>query len=85
MKKIRGLHTHRFKGNPEERRFARAWEDQQRGRTLAHLLNTDDPRFPLEPTDREHEVAATVIQWLGSHVGQCFLRELGYVREGGGR
>lgn len=35
------------------------------------------PREPI-PTDREHEVAATVVQWLGSPVGQGFLRDLGY-------
>ena len=25
------------------------------------------------PTEREQEVAATVIQWLGTNVGYCFL------------
>lgn len=76
-----GLHVHRFKDNPEEMRFAEAWANQNdHGLTLAHLL---DPRpmqtcLPPEPDNRDHVVAATVIQWLGSPVGQYFLQELGY-------
>lgn len=31
---------------------------------------------PAEVSDRDREVAATVIQWLGSPVGNNFLREL---------
>ena len=80
--KIAGLHTYRFEENPEERRFAKAWEDQNRhGSNLAYLLHMGEGRGrPPEPNEREHVVAATVIQWLGSPVGQCFLRDLGYVR-----
>lgn len=83
-RKTQGLHTHRFRDNPEEERFAKAWDDQNRhGSNLAYLL---DPKNgvgcrPPEPTDREHEVAATVIQWLGSPVGQGFLRDLGYEKK----
>ncbi len=82
--KNKGLYTHRFKDNPEEKRFAEAWDTINRlGSNLAYLL---DPKNgvgsrPPEPTDRERVVAATVIQWLGSPVGQAFLRDLGYVRE----
>jgi len=82
-KKHKGLHTYRFKENPEEKRFAEAWADQNRlGSTLAYLLDPKSGIFrPPEPSDREHEVAATVIQWLGSPVGQCFLRDLGYEKK----
>ena len=31
---------------------------------------------PVEVSDRDREVAATVIQWLGSPIGNNFLREL---------
>lgn len=84
--KHKGLSTHRFTGNPEERRFADAWQqhnDNDNGNTLAYLL---DPRngepfgSPPHVEDRDREVAATVVQWLGSPVGQGFLRDLGYVR-----
>jgi hypothetical protein len=76
---VRGLHTHRFKDNPEEKRFADAWSAHNAaGKTLAYLLTIGDQRFPGAPTDGEERVAATVIQWLGSPVGQGFLRDLGY-------
>ena len=77
---VRGLHTHRFKQNPEERRFAEAWAKHcGDGKTLAYLLAVGDQRFPVAPTE---QVAATVIQWLGSPVGQGFLRDMGYEKKG---
>lgn len=82
--KHKGRHTHRFKDNPEERRFAEAWaKDNEQGHTLAYLLDRQHgtgPGKPPEPDDLEREVAATVVQWLGSPMGQCFLRDLGYTR-----
>ena len=76
------LNCHRFADNPEERRFAEAWADFcAAGKTLAYLLTVGDQRFPVAPTDREEQVAATVIQWLGSPVGQGFLRDLGYEKK----
>lgn len=82
--KNKGLHTHRFKGNPEERRFAEAWEEQNRHcLTLPYLLDPEHGcgiRRPPDPSDRDREVAATVVQWLGSPVGRSFLRDLGYER-----
>lgn len=35
-----------------------------------------DGKEPAEVSDRDREVVATVIQWLGSPVGNNFLREL---------
>ena len=84
MKRIDGLHTHRFRDNPEEKAFADKWAEQnQYGSNLAYLL---DPKHgcgqrPVEPEVRDHIVAATVIQWLGSPVGQAFLRDLGYEKK----
>lgn len=81
--KNKGLHTHRFKDNPEEKRFAEKWDsDNASGHNLAHLLDQSrgESIRPPEPSDRDRVVAATVIQWLGSPVGQGFLRELGYTK-----
>jgi hypothetical protein len=47
--------------------------------TLAYLLSTEQHR-PPEPSSRDHVVAATVVQWLGSPGGTAFLQDLGYVR-----
>jgi len=86
-KRTKGLHEHRFRDNPEERRFAEAWAEHNTcGSTLAYLLDPahgTGPGRPPEPDDRDKVVAATVIQWLGSPVGQCFLRDLGYEKRGG--
>jgi len=80
----RGLHQYRFRDNPMEEKFARAWNDQNiakpgtsdgRG-TLDYLLAKDCNRPAGEVTDRDREVAATVIQWLGSPVGQGFIRDV---------
>jgi hypothetical protein len=80
-----GLHTHRFKENPEEKRFADAWAKQNDGSrgTLAYLLTPpdQDQRHPLTPQPEHQIVAATVVQWLGSPVGQSFLGSLGYTRK----
>lgn len=79
-----GLHQYRFKQNPLEEQFALAWEKRnlnQHGRedgrgTLDYLL-ADDPNEPWgEATERDRIVAATVIQWLGSPVGQGFVEDV---------
>lgn len=84
----KGLSRHRLRDNPEERRFADAWQaHNDQGHTLDHLL---DPRrgepfgYPPACDEPARVVAATVVQWLGSPVGQGFLRDLGYERVKGG-
>jgi hypothetical protein len=75
----KGLHQYRFKQNPLEKKFAKAWEQQnkefERG-TLDYLLAVDCNSPKGEVTKRDREVAATVIQWLGSPVGQGFIEEV---------
>ena len=75
-----GLHAYRLMENPEEKRFAEMWKKYNHtGGTLAYILNLNNQRE--EPPDHDCVVAATVIQWLGSPVGQGFLQELGYTRK----
>jgi len=73
----KGISAHRLKDNPEERRFAEAWEKHN---PLAWLLDErhEQTGRPADPSDRDQVVAATVIQWLGSPVGRAFLSDLGY-------
>jgi hypothetical protein len=83
LPKLSGLHQYRFEANPEEKRFALAWDTHNRdGGTLAYLLDTNQGQGlrPPEPSERDQVVAATVIQWLGSPVGQFFLTQLGYAK-----
>lgn len=72
--KHQGLFSQRLANNPRERAFAEQWEIENK---LYHALNflvgVGDAK---EITDRDIEVAATVIQWLGSNVGMSFLSEV---------
>ena len=70
-----GLRASRLEnGGPSglrERACSSAWQKEQESNLLAHLLGTGDTRGVV--SRRDAEVAATVIQWLGTNVGQAFL------------
>lgn len=72
--KHHGLSRYRLAQNPLEKKFADAWEEQA-PRTLGYLLCGQDRNFH-DYTQRDAEVAATIIQWLGSPVGESFAREV---------
>jgi hypothetical protein len=85
--KNKGKMQHRLKQNPLEQKFALEWEKInsgiQRHGTLDYLLAEDNNRPLNEVSDRDREVAATVIQWLGSPVGKNFLyRIIGETKNG---
>ncbi len=74
-----GKSTHRLKDNPLEAAFADEWTKQNNpshsgSGTLAYLMG--DGTHPGVVSDRDAMIAATVIQWLGSPVGQRFLIEV---------
>lgn len=75
----RGRNTHRLAQNPMEQRFADQWEkiNEHPGQCLNYLLG--DGNRPGQATPDQEELAATVIQWLGSPVGRAFLRDVGFV------
>ena len=82
----KGLNQHRFKQNPLERIFAELWEEiNERNRIGYGILDymlAETTNMPNgEVTDRDRIVAATVIQWLGSPVGQAFLNEVNEKRK----
>ena len=76
----KGLHQNRFSKNPLEKIFAEEWEKANgahiAGTPLLDYALAPNNQYPRESTEREREVAATVIQWLGSDVGQAFLRDV---------
>jgi len=76
MKKMRniGMHQYRFKDNPMEKAYAKEWEkiNPKDLGILDYILSTKINE-PEPVSDRDREVAATVIQWLGSPVGQHFV------------
>jgi hypothetical protein len=76
MKMVKGKNTHRLASNPLEQAFAKAWERQNRqSGTLEYIMSAGDNN-PREVDEESQVVAATVIQWLGSPVGQHFLEEV---------
>lgn len=79
MTKHIGRHAYRFNDNPEEERFARAWAklNDNDDLFLSGLLRGQESRS----TKEECLTAATLIQWLGSPVGQHFLDRLGYEKK----
>ena len=79
-KKHQGLGVHRVQANALEAQFALAWQAQNitaglaGAATVDYLLHTGDQANPQLCSDRDRIVANTVIQWLGSPVGQSFVQ-----------
>jgi hypothetical protein len=67
--KHEGFHIGRISREPLEKAFVEEWNELA-PRTFGYLMDNDDY------SPRDAKVAATVIQWLGSHVGQCFLEDV---------
>src|ERR1035437_3238321 len=70
-----GLAAHRLQREPNERAFAKAWSEKAPS-TLGYLLEGQDKFDHCKVSQRDAEVAATIIQWLGSPVGSCFVDEV---------
>lgn len=83
-RQFQGMSPHRYQDNPLEKAFAAAWQeanDQTRPgmvhSTLAYLMDENNRGRPNPPlTQRDWLVANTVIQWLGSPIGQGFLKDV---------
>jgi hypothetical protein len=76
-----GNSLHRLNSSPEEKLFAQAWADRQRDDDLLAYLMGNGRSKTENLSEADHKVAATVVQWFGSPVGQNFLRDLGYEKE----
>lgn len=88
--KHEGLRPGRCNQNQLEKIFAEQWRELNEGEgrrygVLEYLL-AKEPNTPQgEVTQRDATVAATMMQWLGTSVGQCFLEGvLDRVAEGAG-
>lgn len=69
-----GRFASRLSREPLERKFAQTWQEaNDHTKTLGYLMGNGSETGHVSARDRE--VAATVIQWLGSTVGQAFLQE----------
>lgn len=82
--KNKGRQQYRFKQNPLEKKIAFNWNEINTdiygnldGSGVLDYLMAENTNHPNgEVTDRDRMVAATVIQWLGSPVGQSFLTQV---------
>lgn len=78
--KNKGKSQYRFKDGLVERILAETWDEKNSSKhsqpLLDYLLAEDNNRPMGEATERDRMVAATVIQWLGSPVGEGFLEEV---------
>jgi hypothetical protein len=66
-----GINADRISREPEETEFAKAWKAIA-PENLGYLLCGQDKR-DHNYSQRDAEVAATVIQWIGSQVGHDFV------------
>ena len=66
----RGFYETRLtQDNPRESIFSIKWKEENNRPNGFQLVQMLIPKC----TERDTEVAATIIQWLGSNVGMCFL------------
>lgn len=74
-------HIGRRKWSTREAAFLKKWRAEnnrignQRG-VLESILSERPNDFPANLSQRDAMVAATVITWLGTNCGQCFLHEV---------
>jgi len=68
-----GLRRHRLKDNPLEFAFAEQWSREVENGLANYILarNLDNEKEYISLTDQV--IANTIIQWLGTPVGQAFL------------
>jgi hypothetical protein len=78
--------SHRFKQNPLEEQLCKNFiKEMDKYEQLDRIIfgcRDDAQAFPKDTlTDRERDICATLMQWLGSPVGQSFLRDNGFERK----
>lgn len=84
--KMEGFKTHRFKQNPKEKQlhdnFLKNHIEDKYGCDVSFLVfppNGISQSYTVDNlSDREKRIVLSTIQWLGSPVGQNFMRENGF-------
>jgi len=72
-----GFRKYRFKDNPLEQRFAEEWVKlNKENKILLYLTSPNNDPAYSNLCERDKIVAGSVIQWLGSPVGQGFLQDV---------
>ncbi len=80
---VRGINAYRLdpaQDNPREVAFSRKWEELNLTRISVTEAIYKTPLLATllkeEPSARDSQVAATIIQWLGSNIGMGFLMDV---------
>jgi hypothetical protein len=72
-----GKSAHRYKENPLEKAFAEEWAVQSEQHKTPEYLLFPSSQVCYSEVDADRRLAMnTVVQWLGSPVGQGFLLEV---------
>ena len=82
--KNKGINTNRFRSNPTEKIFAIKWEEintdvhgKLNNESVLDFIMANESGHPKgEVSNRDREVAASVIQWMGSPIGLMFLKQV---------
>ena len=84
---MKGNKEYRFKGNPKEQEFhdkfiEKFTRDNSARKSLSAIVNgwSDDRQSQPKEwlSENEEDICVSLIQWLGSPVGQGFLAECGF-------
>ena len=81
---MEGYKTYRHKDNPKENEFHDKFIEENKDQLFSGLDyiafgQSDTGMNPNDRlTEREQKIMISTIQWLGSSVGQSFLRECGF-------
>lgn len=69
--------------NALEKTFSNQWDKLNHSECsntpMIYWLLSDQPNDPQPTSKRDEIVAATIIQWLGTNIGQSFLNDCGMV------
>lgn len=78
---MEGNKVYRHKQNPEEKRFHDEFIREHGDRDMSAIV-LEQNKTGTAPsrylTPEEEKIVISAMQWLGSPVGQCFLRDMGY-------
>lgn len=83
---MKGFKTYRHADNPREEalhsKFIEMFTDKDMDFIIFGNLNDKSGKIPNDNlTVREQRIVISTVQWLGSSLGQSFIRSLGYCEE----
>ena len=88
-KKWQGKNPYRYEDNPLEKEFALAWQKENDrpngGGPLDYLMQPERAGIGVRPDVADAVqrcISSTIIQWLGSPMGQCLLEKVLRTRAG---